>query len=137
MNCTDCVDTGGYVLAEGSGDFGDNAAQEYVNWNSRKLADYIEKAGLKSYASMIITHKITGKIAPLLTDADLKEMGMTIVGDRLRFKQLLLSLGRRSRCSANDKVLWRVEEQRYYTAFEKDVCTGCGLFPDGEQSLAL
>ena len=132
MSCTNCLENDSYVLAEDSGDFGGNDAQPYLNWTSRQLADHVEKAGLKNYATMIITHKITGKVAPLLTDADLKEMGMTVVGDRMRFKQLLLSLGRRARCAGNETPLWTVKEQKYYTPFEQHVCTVCGIFPDGK-----
>ena len=132
MSGSNCIGSDDYVLAEASGDFGGNDEQPYLNWTSRELADFVEKAGLKSYASMIITHKITGKVAPLLTDADLKEMGMIVVGERMRFKQLILSLGRRARCIANEAPLWTVVEQKYYTPFEQHVCTLCGLFPDGK-----
>ena len=133
MNCAaiDCAENGGYVLEEGNGDFGGSSVEQYENWNARKLAEYVEESGLKSYASMIITHKITGKVASLLTDDDLKEMGMTVVGDRLRFKQLILQLGRKARYTARDKPVWRGEEQRYYSMMEKELCTCFGIFPDG------
>ena len=131
----DCGDQTGYVLDEGNGEFGGTSVEQYENWNARKLADYVEKAGLKSYASMIITHKITGKVAPLLTDADLKEMGMTVVGDRLRFKSLILQLGRKARYTARDKPIWRGEEQRYFSMAEKEFFTCFGLFPDGKTAL--
>jgi len=138
MNCAamDCASNGAYVLnegeeEEGNGDFGGQGIVQYENWNARKFADYVENAGLRNYSSMIVTHKITGKVAKLLTDADLKEMGMTVVGDRLRFKQLILQLGRRARYNARDKPLWRGEEQRYYSACEKEIFTCFGAFPDG------
>jgi SAM domain (Sterile alpha motif) len=127
----DCAHDGAYVLEEGNGDFGGIGVERYEVWSSRKLADYVEQYGLKGYGSMIVTHKITGKVAPLLTDSDLKEMGMTVVGDRLRFKQLILQLGRKARYIARDKPIWRGEEQRYFSVVEKELFTCFGLFPDG------
>ena len=137
MDCgtADCTDTTEYVLDEGSGDFGvslEGGGEKYEHWNSRKLAEYVEERGLKSYASMIVTHKITGKIAPQLTDEDLKEMGMTIVGDRLRFKQIIMQLGRKARLTAKQKPIWKSEKQRYYSTAEKECCTCFGALPDGK-----
>lgn len=139
MDCgtADCAETTDYVLNEDSGDFGGMIpGEQYQHWNARKLAEHIEERGLKNYSSMIITHKITGKIASQLTDSDLKEMGMTIVGDRLRFKQILLQLGRRSRTTAREKPIWKAEEQRYYSTLEKEIRTCLGLFPDGKSHTA-
>ncbi|CAB9512075.1 expressed unknown protein [Seminavis robusta] len=141
MNCTtvDCAEEDGYVLEEcnGNGEFGGSSVEQYENWNSRKLADYVEQFGLKNYGSMIVTHKITGKVAPLLTDSDLKEMGMTVVGDRLRFKQLILQLGRKARYVSRDKPIWRGEEQRYYSIVEKELSTCFGIFPDDPTTYKL
>lgn len=140
MTCigVDCSNTkADYLLEEegGGGDFGaasNPVVEPYEHWSARKLAAYVEANGLKNYGTMIVTHKITGKVAPLLTDTDLKEMGMTIIGDRLRFRQILLTLGRKSRFNSRIKALWRGEEQRYHTDIEKDIWTCCGVFPEGK-----
>ena len=138
MNCGAVeFDEGDFSMLEertGTGDFRTLGVEQYENWNARQVAHYVEESGLKSYASMIITHKITGKVVSLLTDEDLKEMGMTVVGDRLRFKQLILKLGRKSRYTGRNKPLWRGEEQRYHSKVEKELNTCFGLLPDGEQA---
>jgi hypothetical protein len=50
-------------------------AEGFEEWDAQKLAEYFKKAGVGEYGEMFITHKITGRLAPLLTDLDLKEMG--------------------------------------------------------------
>ena len=65
--------------------FGTNA-EDFDKWDSQQLADFLSSAGLMAYRKMVLDHKITGKHAHLLTDEDLRDMGMIVVGDRLRFK---------------------------------------------------
>jgi hypothetical protein len=50
-------------------------AEGFEEWDAQKLSEYFKKAGVGEYGEMFITHKITGRLAPLLTDLDLKEMG--------------------------------------------------------------
>jgi uncharacterized protein with von Willebrand factor type A (vWA) domain len=76
----------------------------YESWGPHELADYFENCGLADYREVLIYHKITGKIAPNLTDDDLKDMGIKIVGDRCRFRHILKSLGRKSRQMQREKV---------------------------------
>ena len=45
-----------------------------------------------------------GKIAPQLTDEDLKDMGIKIVGDRCRMRHLIKSFGRKARQIQRTKV---------------------------------
>jgi hypothetical protein len=103
----------------------------FEEWNSKQLADYLTKAGLGEYSEMFIMHKVTGRLAPLLSDLDLKEMGITSVGDRLRVKALILALGRSVRYSTRTRTIWEATERIYFSDQEKWLWTCCGLFPDG------
>ena len=108
------------------------SAEDFDNWDSQQLADFLSSAGLMAYKKMILDHKITGKCAHMLTDEDLRDMGMIVVGDRLRFKQLMMTMGRKARFGSATKAIWSGEEQKYYSDVEKYCCTCIGLFPDGK-----
>jgi SAM domain (Sterile alpha motif) len=110
--------------------FGANA-EDFDSWDSQQLADFLSSAGLMAYRKMVLDHKITGKFAHLLTDEDLRDMGMIVVGDRLRFKQLMMTMGRKARFCNTTKAIWIGEEVKYYSEAEKLCCTGMGVFPDG------
>ena len=44
----------------------------YESWSSEQLAGYFKSAGLGQYGAKVVEHKITGELAPLLTESDLK-----------------------------------------------------------------
>lgn len=116
--------------------FGTNA-DDFDSWDSKQLANFLSSAGLMAYKKMVLDHKITGKFAHLLTDDDLRDMGMIVVGDRLRFKQLMMTMGRKSRFSSTTKSIWSGEEQKYYSGAEQFCCTCLGLFPDDPTTYKL
>lgn len=58
----------------------------FDEWSTNQLAEYFRgKTDIcdGDYSEMIATHKITGRVAHRLKDQDLKDMGVTTVGDRL------------------------------------------------------
>ena len=120
-----------YRLHEGNKE--DTAGFE--EWNSKQLADYLTKAGLGEYSEMFIVHKITGRLAPLLSDLDLKEMGISIVGDRLRVKSLILTLGRSVRYNTRTRTIWEATERLYFSNAEQCFWTCGGAFPDGTYTI--
>lgn len=101
----------------------------YESWNSEMLADYFEKHGLGDYREVIMYHRITGKIAPQLTDSDLKDMGVKIVGDRCRFRHLLKALGRKARSVQRNKLIWGGAERVFFGKLDWCVGTCVGLCP--------
>jgi class 3 adenylate cyclase len=48
----------------------------------QQIADWLEKLGLGQYAQRFAENEITGSILPDLTDADLKELGVSALGHR-------------------------------------------------------
>lgn len=81
-----------------------DAISGYETWTSMQLANYFAKNGLGEYHEVLTMHKITGKIAPLLTDTDLKDMGINIVGDRCRFRLQIDALSRKARAITRTQV---------------------------------
>ena len=117
-------------MDDGSSLFGTNV-EDFDSWDSSRLAEFLSSAGLSAYKKMIIEHKITGKHAPLLSDDDMRDMGMIVVGDRLRFKQLMMTMGRKSKVCNATKSIWTGEEQKYYGDTEQFCWTCCGMVPEG------
>jgi hypothetical protein len=109
----------------------------YEFWNESDVADYFADLGLADYREMIIHHRITGKVAPQLTDADLKDMGIKIVGDRCRFRQHIQTLGRRARQVQREKVVWEGKERVFWGCFDECVGTCCGCFPEDPSTYKL
>mmetsp|Transcript_22193 Transcript_22193/g.33219 ORF Transcript_22193/g.33219 Transcript_22193/m.33219 type:complete len:222 (-) Transcript_22193:288-953(-) len=109
----------------------------YELWSPDAVADYFEKKGLGDYREVLIHHKISGKILPQLTDTDLKDMGIEIVGDRCRFRDLIKHTSRMGRQIQRTKVIWKGEEQLWFSAFEHCCSTCCYLMPEDPSTYTL
>lgn len=102
---------------------------DYCDWDSRQLGVYFRKRGLGAYFDALQKHKITGQLAPLLGDQDLKEMGVDIVGDRLMFKHHLKDLSRRERYNKRVQSLWEGTERVFFSECDRNCCTCNGCCP--------
>jgi hypothetical protein len=102
---------------------------DYEKWTPQQIANFLTKAGLGQYQENIIRHKISGRLAPLLTHDLLKEMGVHIVGDRLRIMAIVQALGHKARYDQRTKTFWEGTEQLYFTSLEQFCCTACGCCP--------
>ena len=102
---------------------------DYYTWDSHKLGTYFRKRGLGAYFETLQKHKITGQLAPLLGDEDLKEMGVDIVGDRLMFKHHLNDLSRRERYNKRIESIWEGEEWIFFSECDKNCFTCNGFCP--------
>jgi len=102
---------------------------DYCAWDERQLGTYFRKRGLGAYFETLQKHKITGQLAPLLGDDDLKEMGVNIVGDRLMFKHHLQDLSRRERYNKRIQSLWEGTERIFFSECDKQCFTCNGFCP--------
>ena len=104
---------------------GDSSAHsiphDYHSWDEDKLGLFFRKKGLGAYCAVLKTHKITGALAPLLQDDDLKEMGIDVIGDRLMFKHHLKELARRERFNRRIQSHWEGTEQVFFNDTEKSI----------------
>jgi len=109
----------------------------YENWNSAELADHFADNGLEAYREVLIMHKISGKIAPLLNDSDLRDMGIKIVGDRCRFRLQIDSLKRKARAVQRTKVMWEGRERLFFSGCDACLGTCCGICPEDPSSYKI
>jgi len=114
-----------------------DATAGYDTWNSTQLAKHFAKKGLADYQEVLAKHKIDGKIAPLLTDGDLKDMGINIVGDRCRFRCEIDALKRKERAELRTQVIWKGKERLFYGCLDACVGTCCGIFPTDPSTYTL
>ncbi|KAL7565967.1 hypothetical protein ACA910_008422 [Epithemia clementina (nom. ined.)] len=102
--------------------------KNWKNWNSVELANYLKQQGCgDNYAELFLQNKITGQEAPDLKDDTLKEMGITIVGDRLRITKALQQLRQSQAQAEREEVLWQGHELLYVSWFQQccQTCAGC------------
>jgi len=104
-------------------------SDSFETWNAEQLAEYISKQGLAEYSKYIIQHKISGKLAPLLSESDLKEMGIRCIGDRLRFRMIVENLKRKSRVIDRSRCLWEGKERVFFSDTTAAFCTCFGFCP--------
>jgi hypothetical protein len=115
-----------------------DAVKDFASWNEEKLASYLkDKAGLGDYYELLIQHKVTGEVAPRLSDLDLKEMGISNIGDRKMFAKALEDLQKEHRKQEREKVIWQGEEVLYFSCWDRcmDTCCGCSPVDPAEYKL--
>ncbi|KAL3925652.1 MAG: hypothetical protein SGARI_005804 [Bacillariaceae sp.] len=96
---------------------------DFHTWDEDKLGIYFKRRGLGQYVEALKRHKITGQLAPLLTDDDLREIGVTVVGDRLMFKKYVKELSRKERANTRIESLWEGEERIFFSEVDKSLLT--------------
>jgi hypothetical protein len=117
------VGRAGVVVNDGT------ATSFYHKWDEDQLAQYLTQHSLGQYAETFKHHKINGAIAPYIKDSDLKDMQITIVGDRLRIQRCLAELKSQARFHKRIQSLWEGQERLFYGNFDKNVGTCCGFCP--------
>ena len=109
----------------------------YQDWSPNDVAEFFKKNNLGDYSEAFQHHKVSGRLLPLLTDQDLRDIGIEIVGDKLRIKALIKTLGIKHRYTKRTKIWWEGTEQLYYSNCEKNFWTCCGCFPDDPSTYKL
>ena len=104
--------------------------ENFETWSAEDLAQYLKsKCDLADYYEMILKHDITGKVAPTLSENDLKEMGISSIGDRKRLQLAIHDLKKAARKKEREKVIWEGKEVLWFSCW--DACMGscCGCCP--------
>ena len=100
------------------------------DWTAIQLSEYLRSKGLGDYAELFLNNNVTGSVAHRLTEANLKEMGVSKVGDRLAIMQALETLRKAKKLQEREKVIWTGTEQLYFSRYDALCSTCCGCCPD-------
>eukprot|EP00980_Cylindrotheca_fusiformis_P010869 scaffold2466_cov120-Cylindrotheca_fusiformis.AAC.5 len=111
--------------------------ENYQEWTPQDVAEYLKDSNLGAYSEAFLKHKISGRLLHLLTDSDLKDMGISIVGDRLRIKSLTGALGKKQRYDRRAKVWWEGTERLYFSDCEGCCMTLGGCCPEDPSTYKL
>eukprot|EP00036_Acanthoecidae_sp_10tr_P019744 CAMPEP_0206314734 /NCGR_PEP_ID=MMETSP0106_2-20121207/15171_1 /ASSEMBLY_ACC=CAM_ASM_000206 /TAXON_ID=81532 /ORGANISM="Acanthoeca-like sp., Strain 10tr" /LENGTH=273 /DNA_ID=CAMNT_0053746101 /DNA_START=33 /DNA_END=852 /DNA_ORIENTATION=+ len=80
---------------------------EVENWTVEEVCtQFLDKLGLGPLKQIFIDHKITGHVLMTLNKADLVEMRIHTVGDRVYIDRCLVELRRRWRKMERERTLW-------------------------------
>jgi hypothetical protein len=91
-------------------------AADFKLWTATQLATYMrDTGGLGAYYEALLANDITGATAPQLTEPDLKEMGITSIGDRKRFLSTIDELKKQHRKHEREKILWEDEQILFFS----------------------
>ena len=113
------------------------STRDWSNWSSTALASYLESKGLGNYGEVFIANDITGEVAPNLTDQNLREMGVSSIGDRIRIRETLQTLRQSKAMKQREQVLWEGREVLYFSWVHRLCATGCGCCPNDPSTYSL
>lgn len=103
--------------------------ENFGRWSALELAEFLKSCDLGDYSEMVIQHGITGAVAPRMTENDLKEMGVTQMGDRKRFIAAIETVQKAARKVEREKTIWEGDEVLWTSCFEACRGTCCGCCP--------
>jgi hypothetical protein len=104
--------------------------ENFAQWSALELSDFLRSCGLgNDYSEMIVKHGITGQVAPRLTEHDLKEMGMGMIGDRKRFTAAIETVQKAARQVEREKTIWSADQVLWVSWWDGCRGTGCGGCP--------
>jgi len=108
-----------------------------VKWEAADIAGYLKSKGLEDFSEFFLSNGITGQVLHRLEDNDLKEMGVTKVGDRLKIMEALETLKKAKTLQDREKVIWEGTEILYFSSGHQCFVTCCGCCPQDPSEYKL
>jgi len=105
------------------------AKKNLNEWSVNDLSNHLKEKGLGEYGEVFIKNKIDGHVADEMTEDNLKEIGISMVGDRLKIMKILQTVKLAKTTQNFNEVLWEGKEDEFSCAAQMCVSTCCGLCP--------
>mmetsp|Transcript_17867 Transcript_17867/g.27063 ORF Transcript_17867/g.27063 Transcript_17867/m.27063 type:complete len:226 (-) Transcript_17867:226-903(-) len=112
-------------------------SKEFSRWDAKELAEYLSDNGLEDYAECFISNNVDGEIAHRIDRDELKKMGVSKVGARLKILEVLGSLKRAKQQLDQEELLWEGKEVMYASCCHQMYETCFGLFPQNPSEYRL
>lgn len=77
-------------------------------WSPQRVAEWIKSIGLGAHAPAFERHMLSGSQLAMLTDAHMIEMGIGLIGQRMKLKHHISSL----QLQADEPILWSMSSVR-------------------------
>ena len=109
---------------------------DWRNWTAVELAEYLRiQYGMDDYSEVFAHNHITGLVAPNLREDNLKDMGIAILGDRIRLLQALQTLRFCQDMQQHEAILWQGQQQQQVLhgsccLYRAMLCGCCSSEPD-------
>ena len=101
-------------MARASVPMSDTDIANMLTWSNEQVCHWLQSVGLgDKFEKHFVAHEITGDVLPLLQLAELKDMGIEIVGPRTKLLRNLTKLKRGYVNYQRNRALWEGEEERY------------------------
>jgi len=114
------------------------ALMDDVNkWSANDVADHLRKKGLGDYMEIFIKNNIDGEVVDSLGADNLKEMGVSKIGDRIKILKSFNAIRTAKTYQEFDKKIWEGEEVLYVTCCDKLCSTCCCLCPEDPSTYEL
>jgi len=102
---------------------------DYEKWSPDQVADYFEQKGFGDYRSIFVDNELSGDRIVLMTQEDIPDLGIEIIGHRVGILKALRGLKSKARMNLRKREIAR-EEQAYDGCFLAErLYTCCGLCP--------
>lgn len=114
-----------------------NDTKDFKKWGVDQVIDFFNKRGFGQYANNFQQHEITGERITSLTAADLKELGVSLLGHRL---EILKEIGRMKtveRKGARSTIIAQHQEAYDGSCWDRNLSTFCGICPLDEDRYTL
>lgn len=101
----------------------------YENWSPEEVADYFAQKGYADYRSVFVENELSGDRIVLMTQEDIPDLGIEIVGHRVGILKVLRSLKSKARMQLRKQEIAREEEAYDGCFIAERFYTCCGLCP--------
>lgn len=82
-------------------------------WTSEDVSNWLDKLGLGEHAKSFEHHRIVGDMVHSLTESHLKELGVTIIGQRMTFLRDASRIRRHSANKVRFETIWESDAEIY------------------------
>merc|ERR1719367_476533 len=82
----------------------------YESWSPEQVADYFATKGFGDYRSIFVDNELSGDRIVLMTQEDVPDLGIEIIGHRVGILKVLRDLKTKARMQLRKHEIARVEE---------------------------
>jgi len=87
-----------------------DVAEPHLHWSAPTVGEWLASLGLALYSQKFVEHEVTGDLLEVMDKEDLRDLGVTLVGHRLKLLRAVAALQQKSESESRSKMLWQADE---------------------------